>query len=757
VTLSSLPARSTSARLLAGASLAGLLALAPSAWIAAQGNPAPDPDAVIAEASAALAQDRPYRASRLLMRLVRAPGEKEPGLLLLAANAAARWEGWGTVVRLLADQAWLDRLEGGQGRALLARARVERGEDAVADAQAALLSASPGDSGARTVTLARAYDRMQLRDSAAAAYNRAAAQLPVVDDWLLLRAAGVLADSAARSALYQEVSIPAAVPRIRWTEALARERSGDEAGAARLYDELGAVISAARLRLADSPDAAERTAIRSTLVAALSRPSADDARDAIEILDRSFAPLTKGEELAVARRAAGVGLSARAALGFSRSRPLADPDQHAYGMALARLGRHREAMTAFAAVKSPQLRAQALYQRARSVLRSSGRGAAIAALRRVARGDIRDSSTAATAGFLAADLLVDQGDEIAARTAYLEVARRFPTTVFGSRAALLAAIIELGRRGARDAGRELDKLAERPGDRSEMAAALYWAGRAHAATGDSAGARARWQAVVDRFPQSYYALPARSRLGVEPPAPPEPAPVQPPAEETVRALDRAALLERLGLRVEARFELDRVSREAEAAPATIAATASALAAMGQTSRAYRLALRVNDPGLIRLTFPIPRSADLFDEAKAAGVDPLLAAALIRQESEFNPAARSPADARGLMQVVPSVGAAYARANGITEWDVSLLYQPEINVHFGLAHLAVSLRRSPHLAHALAAYNAGTRPADVWAAFPGARSDPELFIERIQYAETREYVRRLLRYQAIYRSLYPTPR
>ena len=96
----------------------------------------------------------------------------------------------------------------------------------------------------------------------------------------------------------------------------------------------------------------------------------------------------------------------------------------------------------------------------------------------------------------------------------------------------------------------------------------------------------------------------------------------------------------------------------------------------------------------------------------------------------------------------------SRGQRATEWDVSLLYQPEINVHFGLAHLANSLRRSPHLAHALAAYNAGTRAADQWAAFPGTRNDPELFIERIQYAETRDYVRRILRYQATYRGLYP---
>jgi len=707
----------------------------------------------MAEATRALSQGRPYLASRLLAPVLSGPGGTDPGLVLLAAKAAAAWEGWGTVVRLLAAEPWLDRTEGGEGRALLARARVERSEDAVEDARAAVKDRGFDPPGARLVTLGRALDRANLLDSAALAYEKAAARLPTISDWLRLRAAGVTADSAGRAALYSKVVAAAAVPRIRWTEALARERTGDGPGAARLYESLGAAMTAARLRLEASPDSETRVGIRKALLGVITaRTSVEDARDAIGVLDRSFAPLTGAEELTVARRAVGDQPS-RAVLGFARAGPLADPDKLANGMALARLGRHREAMAVFAAVKSPALKAQAQYQRARSLLRTGTRAAAIAALRRVARGNVRDSATAAMAGFLAGDLLVDQGDEVTARTQYIEVARRFPTTAHGSRAALLAAIIAYGQRQAGDAARELQALIARPGDKSESAAAMYWAGRALLATGDSAGAQARWHSLVEHNPQSYYALPARDRLGLATlPAPVVPAPPG-PSEETMAALDRGALLDRLGLRVEARFELDRVSREAEAGPAAIPATAQGLAQLGYTARAYKLALHGTDSSLARLAFPIPRRADLFEEARIAGVDPLLAAALIRQESGFDPQARSGADARGLMQVVPSVGAAFARADGLKEWDAGLLYQPEINVHFGLTHLAVSLRRSPHLAHALAAYNAGTRAADQWAVLPGAKSDPDLFIERIQFAETRDYVRRVLKNLATYRALY----
>ena len=108
-----------------------------------------------------------------------------------------------------------------------------------------------------------------------------------------------------------------------------------------------------------------------------------------------------------------------------------------------------------------------------------------------------------------------------------------------------------------------------------------------------------------------------------------------------------------------------------------------------------------------------------------------------------------------MQVVPSLGASLARAEGIRDWDPVLLYQPEVNLHFGLLHLADALRRFPHIEPALASYNAGSRPANQWLALPGAAADPEVYIERIQYVETRDYVRRVLRNLAVYRVLYPT--
>ena len=76
----------------------------------------------------------------------------------------------------------------------------------------------------RRVLLARAYDRANATDSAASAYASASLQLTRVADWLRLRQAGVLADSAARSALFKRVILPVARARIQATDAQARER-----------------------------------------------------------------------------------------------------------------------------------------------------------------------------------------------------------------------------------------------------------------------------------------------------------------------------------------------------------------------------------------------------------------------------------------------------------------------------------------------------------------------------------------------------
>ncbi|HET9013515.1 MAG TPA: lytic transglycosylase domain-containing protein, partial [Gemmatimonadaceae bacterium] len=156
--------------------------------------------------------------------------------------------------------------------------------------------------------------------------------------------------------------------------------------------------------------------------------------------------------------------------------------------------------------------------------------------------------------------------------------------------------------------------------------------------------------------------------------------------------------------------------------------------------------------LLRSAYPVVHGDALGEEAKRNGLDPALVAGLIRQESSFNPKAVSAAGARGLMQLMPSVGASIAASRGYPMWNQALLLEPDVSLELGTAHLATSLRGGASPARALAAYNAGGSRVARWLQRPGA-DDPELFTEWIPYTETRDYVRIVQRNAQVYRALY----
>jgi soluble lytic murein transglycosylase len=176
---------------------------------------------------------------------------------------------------------------------------------------------------------------------------------------------------------------------------------------------------------------------------------------------------------------------------------------------------------------------------------------------------------------------------------------------------------------------------------------------------------------------------------------------------------------------------------------------------GRTIRLAAEALR-RDPTAsttaYRLLYPLGFRETISAESDARRVDPALVAALIRQESNFTPSATSRVGARGLMQIMPDVGRRVASARGYPIWDDALLYQPEISIQLGTIHLSSLMARYRDPARALAAYNAGESRVERWGRKAGA-SDPELFVERIPYVETRDYVRIVLRNDEFYRRLY----
>jgi len=152
--------------------------------------------------------------------------------------------------------------------------------------------------------------------------------------------------------------------------------------------------------------------------------------------------------------------------------------------------------------------------------------------------------------------------------------------------------------------------------------------------------------------------------------------------------------------------------------------------------------------LYTLRFPLHHDALIRAESARNQLDTAWVAAEIRAESVFNPRARSPANARGLMQVLPDTGAGVARRLGMPWSGAESLFDPATNVRIGTAYLREMKDKYTLPYVAIAAYNAGPTPTARWQAQrPGM--DADFWIETITYKETRDYVARVLAFSVIY--------
>jgi soluble lytic murein transglycosylase len=293
---------------------------------------------------------------------------------------------------------------------------------------------------------------------------------------------------------------------------------------------------------------------------------------------------------------------------------------------------------------------------------------------------------------------------------------------------------------------------------------LYWSGRARLALGQSDLARDRFAEAVRRYKHSYHGVRAQDalgRLGGAPPAPPslvsEGAPYEPALPEPGASRARQLLL------VE---RLDAAATELSRLPQTqrVLATAAWVDWRRGRLRPAITAMKRAFPEWVgeagdrlprevwQVMFPLRYDAQLVAAAREDGLDPALVAALILQESSYDPEAQSRAGARGLMQVMPATGRTIARAKGV-RFKRAALHDPETSLDFGTHYLRqMSERFSGDVEKVLAAYNAGPHRVDAWTAARGPQTAEE-FIESIPFTETRGYVMIVLANREQYRRLY----
>lgn len=145
----------------------------------------------------------------------------------------------------------------------------------------------------------------------------------------------------------------------------------------------------------------------------------------------------------------------------------------------------------------------------------------------------------------------------------------------------------------------------------------------------------------------------------------------------------------------------------------------------------------------RIRYPLHYEQIVRGHAKNYRLDPALLAAVIYQESKFRADAKSSSGAIGLMQLRPQTAEGIAIRTGGTHFQVSDLYNPEINVRYGSWYLRHLLDKYGDEKDALAAYNAGQHNVDEWRAEG----------KGIQFPETRAYVDRVEHLKGVYARAY----
>ena len=309
-------------------------------------------------------------------------------------------------------------------------------------------------------------------------------------------------------------------------------------------------------------------------------------------------------------------------------------------------------------------------------------------------------------------------------------------------------------------------------------AALYFLGRLAETSKDWPAARVYYGEVVREYPNYYYNALARDRLeavkdvGAAPPSSvseflrtiafPQRSRIrsfEPNAAAQLR-LERYHMLSTAGLDDWAEIEL-RYAAQYEDQPHVMGLELARHAEPDQAMRYLKryasdylyLPLESAPPEFWKLAFPIPYRADLERYAKQNGLDPFLMAALIRQESEFNPKAVSKANARGLTQIMPATGRELSRRLQMKPYSTARLFQPSVSLQLGSYYLkSVSASLGGRWEAALAAYNAGLARANAWLMW-GDFQEPAEFIETVPFSQTRNYVQVVLRNAEMYRRLY----
>ena len=153
------------------------------------------------------------------------------------------------------------------------------------------------------------------------------------------------------------------------------------------------------------------------------------------------------------------------------------------------------------------------------------------------------------------------------------------------------------------------------------------------------------------------------------------------------------------------------------------------------------------------SYPAPYRQSIVTAAKARKLDPRFILALIKQESVFKPTAKSPAGARGLLQLTMDAAVKYGPSAGYRSLNENQLYQPETSITLGAEYLEHLGDMFPKMLEPIAAsYNGGEDNVARWLK-RSRHNDPGVFTAEVGFDETKGYVQKVMANYRVYRELY----
>jgi soluble lytic murein transglycosylase len=698
-----------------------------------------------------------------------APRLSSPALLVTAAQSKASAT---PIAKAMPDGSWVAALRAG------------RYSDA-----ARALDAESGLARRPELKLARARAAIELGDAARAVtlLSGLESELPVLEARIgLMRAeaqlnAGPYAEAAT---YYAKRTDPSSVARA----ALARERAGEFAEASALADRVVSDLKGKRLHSVEA--LARSVRARASTKIGKKAQAANDLRwlaleDAVASPDvdlhlSTVAPgraLTKEERLGRALEFGRAGAVERAEAELERLSKAPGPAitsarlERARAFALYYSRRdYKKASELFTrAARGPGAdAAECTFYAARSLARAQDDERAVRAYRDL-KGRYPRSSYAEQAGYLIARTHYAAGRFADAAKAYDAYLAEYARGKSRADAVYERAIswLALGRNEPAAAAFESLRRTERDARRATRLRHLE--GVARAAAGQTQRAAALFVEVVNEQPLGFTALAAAERLaeikGLAPAIVPSAKAAGMLPALNARLPDGVGLLRGIGLDRDAELELTRAEASLKQRFGARAGEGlcQAYGELDVAARRYQIAQAEVDRRVLQVApssttrwqwecvYPRPYRAAVPDAAREADVPEALLYAVMRQESAFKQDAASPAGARGLMQIMP--GTAERLAGELGEpYDPGALGQPATSLRYSAHYLSKLLKAfGANVPLAAAAYNAGPVALRRW--LEGGKELPlDVFVARIPYEETLEYVERVVGNFARYRYL-----